>query len=111
MNSLMFQVGRNLKFLYPDQVFVYALGSSIVMLISKASEAGRRMRSITCSWSECGRPPRSIQVLSLRPIVSTTSVSPSYQPRMLAPVGEDLAHMVIELEQFNHPARGLNDLK
>src|SRR5207245_3315537 len=30
---------------------------------------------------------------------------------MLAPIGEDLAYMVIELEQFNHPARGLNDLK
>src|ERR1700687_5113756 len=97
MNSLMFQVGRDLKFLYPDQVFVYTLGSSIVMLISKASELGRRMRSITCRWSECGRPPRSIQVLSLR--------------RTVSPTGEDLAYVVIELEQFNHPSRGLNDLK
>src|SRR5712691_9299703 len=30
---------------------------------------------------------------------------------MLSPSGEDLAYMVIELQQFNYPAGGLNDLK
>src|SRR5713101_7171945 len=80
------------------------------------------MRSMTCNWSECGSPARSIQVLSFRPIVSTTSVSPSYRP-MEFPIhvksgslgcwrpSVDLANMVIKLEQLNHPARGLNDLK
>src|SRR5437660_4807072 len=31
--------------------------------------------------------------------------------RVLAPIGEDLAHIVIELEQLNHPPRGLDDLE
>ena len=43
-------------------------------------EFGRVYRSMTCSCSVCGVPRRSNQNLSLKPTVSTMSVSPSQRP-------------------------------
>ena len=64
--------------------FVYALGSSIVMSISIVPKFGRRNRSVILSCSVYGLPLTSSHPARSSPrkfVVSTTSVSPSHQPR------------------------------
>jgi len=66
---------------------------------------------------------RSSQPLSLKPTVSTTSVSPSYLPiecpihefeitvGMSSPIQVDSAHQVILIEQEEHVVRELAELE
>src|SRR6185369_15243954 len=61
------------------QGFFSAPGSSTVPSISRCPKSTRRRRVIRWSCVVCG-PASPSQVLSLKPIVSTTSVSPSHVP-------------------------------
>src|SRR5437773_1103997 len=62
------------------QGFVKVSGSSYVVSNSRCPKSGRRIRVIMRSFSVWGKFPGAIQALSLKPIVSTTSVSPSHLP-------------------------------
>src|SRR6266404_3964522 len=52
----------------------------MVTSYSSVLKSGRRIRSMVCSRSVCGCPAKSNQNLSLKPIVSIASVSPSNVP-------------------------------
>src|ERR1700674_5128060 len=62
------------------QVLVYAAGSSMISSSSICPKSGRRNRSVMCVDSVCGCPSMSSQPSLLRPLVSTTSASPSHRP-------------------------------
>src|SRR5690606_30739261 len=59
---------------------VYAPGSLTSTSYTSVSRSGREKRSISRSWSVCGKPPFVNQKSSLKTAVSTTSVSPSQRP-------------------------------
>ena len=60
--------------------FVYALASSIVSCKLMCPKLVRRKRSVVCNDSVWGCPPSSSHPRSLKPVVSTTSVSLSHLP-------------------------------
>src|SRR5262249_56973880 len=75
-----FLVSRMRCFTVTVHGFVYAFGSSTVISISRLPKFGRRNRSVTLAASVNGLPMISSQPSSMRPLVSTTSVSPSHFP-------------------------------
>src|SRR5262249_12794347 len=62
------------------QGLLYAIGSSMVTCISSVPMFLLRNRSVTCSASVVGLPALSSHVFPLKPLLSTTNVSPSHLP-------------------------------